>query len=267
MNSIDKLMSLNGRVAVVTGGAGYIGSALCEALGEVGAKVCILDVDKEKADKLSSDMISKRGIDSLPVGIDLFDEDQIRKVPDIVLKQYHRMDIIVNCAALVGTSELKGWTTPFEEQSSGTWRKALEINLTAAFVLIQASLPALRKNSKGSIINISSQHGMVGPDMRFYEDTQMGNPAAYAVSKGGLIQFTRWLATVLAPEIRVNAISPGGIERNQPEIFKKRYVNQTPLKRMATEEDIKGAAVYLASDLSSYVTGQNIVIDGGFTSW
>jgi NAD(P)-dependent dehydrogenase (short-subunit alcohol dehydrogenase family) len=95
----------------------------------------------------------------------------------------------------------------------------------------------------------------------------MGNPAAYSVSKGGMVQFTRWLATVLAPEIRVNAISPGGIWRTQPEDFHRRYIERTPLGRMASEEDLKGAVVYLASDMSSYVTGQNLLVDGGWTSW
>jgi NAD(P)-dependent dehydrogenase (short-subunit alcohol dehydrogenase family) len=103
--------------------------------------------------------------------------------------------------------------------------------------------------------------------MALYEATEMGNPAAYAASKGGLIQLTRWLATVLAPDIRVNTLTPGGIARNQPEIFTERYIRRTPLQRMAVEEDFKGAALYLASDLSSYVTGQNLIVDGGWTVW
>jgi NAD(P)-dependent dehydrogenase (short-subunit alcohol dehydrogenase family) len=108
---------------------------------------------------------------------------------------------------------------------------------------------------------------MVGPDLSLYEETNLGNPAAYAATKGGLLQLTRWLATVLAPDVRVNAISPGGVWRNQPEDFLKRYVAKTPLRRMATEEDLKGAVAYLASDLSAYVTGHNLVVDGGWTTW
>jgi NAD(P)-dependent dehydrogenase (short-subunit alcohol dehydrogenase family) len=108
---------------------------------------------------------------------------------------------------------------------------------------------------------------MVGPDMGVYENTTMGNPAAYATSKGGLLQLTRWLAMVLAPEVRVNAITSGGVWRNQPETFHTRYVARTPLRRMATEEDLKGAVAYLASDLSAYVTGHNLVVDGGWTVW
>ena len=128
-------------------------------------------------------------------------------------------------------------------------------------------MPALRASGHGSIIHISSLYGVVGPDMRLYEDTAMGNPAAYGASKGGLIQLNRWLSTVLAPEIRVNAISPGGLWRGQPEAFVGRYVARTPLGRMGTEEDFKGAAAFLASDASAYITGQNLVVDGGFTAW
>ena len=171
------------------------------------------------------------------------------------------------CAALVGTSDLKGWSTPFLEQNSDTWRLALEVNLTAQFVLTQACAEALAASGHGSVVNIGSIYGMGGPDMRLYENTTMGNPAAYAASKGGLLQLTRWLATVLAPDVRVNAITPGGIWRRQPEVFCARYATRTPLRRMATEEDLKGAVAYLASDLSAYVTGHNLVVDGGWTVW
>ena len=119
----------------------------------------------------------------------------------------------------------------------------------------------------GSVILIASIYGLVGPDLRLYEDTLMNNPLGYGVSKGGLLQLMRYLATILAPDIRVNAISPGGVWRSQAEIFHKRYRERTPLKRMAIEEDLKGAFAYLASDLSAYVTGHNLVIDGGWTAW
>ncbi|MBN1551042.1 SDR family oxidoreductase, partial [bacterium] len=126
---------------------------------------------------------------------------------------------------------------------------------------------ALARSQHGSIINIGSIYGIAGPDMQLYEGTSMGNPAAYAASKGGLVQLTRWLSTVLAPNIRANAITLGGVARRQPEPFCSRYIEKTPLRRMATEEDVKGAAVFLASDMSAYVTGQNIIVDGGFTVW
>ena len=125
----------------------------------------------------------------------------------------------------------------------------------------------LRAKRRGSIINISSIYGAVGPDMSLYDGTSMGNPAAYAVSKGGILQMTRWLSTVLAPDIRVNSITPGGIARNQPLPFVERYEKRTPLRRMGREEDFKGAIAYFASDLSSWVTGENLMVDGGWTAW
>lgn len=260
-------MSLKGRVAVVTGGAGYIGSALCSALAEAGADVAVLDIEIEGAQEVASSIHSELGRNTLALEIDLSDEQRTRTVPDRVIEQLGRIDILVNCAAFVGTSELEGWATTFPEQRLPAWRAALEVNLSSVFVLSQACMPALQQSGHGAIINVGSTYGVVGPDLRLYEGTAMGNPAAYAASKGGLLQLTRWLATVLAPDIRVNCMSPGGVWRNQPEAFLKRYVDRTPLKRMACEEDLKGAVVYLASDMSSYVTGQNIMVDGGWTVW
>jgi NAD(P)-dependent dehydrogenase (short-subunit alcohol dehydrogenase family) len=183
------------------------------------------------------------------------------------LGHFQRLDILVNCAGLIGAAELPGWGTPFDEQRSDTWRKALEVNLTAAFVLTQASASVLAASGHGSVINVASIYGMVGPDMRLYHGMPMGNPAAYAASKGGLLQLTRWVATALAPRVRVNAITPGGVWRGQPDAFRQRYEERTPLGRMAREEDLKGAVAFLASDLSAYVTGHNLVVDGGWTAW
>lgn len=263
MRSINDLMNLQGRVALVTGGAGRIGEALCEALAELGASVAVLDLSEEACRRVASQIQTA----CLPLAIDLADDQSVRSVPNLVQERFGRLDVLVNCAALVGTSELKGWATPFDEQTIDTWRLALEVNLTAPFLLTQVCTDLLRQSGKGSVININSIYGMVGPDLGLYEGTPMGNPAAYAASKGGLLQLTRWLATSLAPEVRVNSITSGGVERNQPDAFVERYLKRTPLKRMAVEEDLKGAVAYLASDLSSYVTGQNLIVDGGWTAW
>jgi NAD(P)-dependent dehydrogenase (short-subunit alcohol dehydrogenase family) len=125
----------------------------------------------------------------------------------------------------------------------------------------------MKKATGANIINIASIYGSYGPDWSLYKDTEMGNPAAYAATKGGLIQFTRWLATTIAPTIRVNAISPGGVSRNQPKSFQKRYKSRTPLARMASNQDFKGAMSFLASDLSSYVTGHILEVNGGWGTW
>lgn len=260
-------MDLQGRVALVTGGAGYIGSTLGEALAELGAGIVVVDLQPGPCMEVAKRIHETYKVRTLPLVLDLSDEQALRSVPNKISDNFGRLDILINCAALAGTSELKGWAGPFLEQSGEAWRLALEVNLTVPFLLIQVCTEALAASGYGSVINIASIYGLVGPNLRLYEGTPMGNPAAYAASKGGLLQLTRWLATVLAPKIRVNAISPGGIWRNQPEVFQKRYLEGTPLGRMATEEDLKGAVAYLASDLSAYVTGQNLVVDGGWTVW
>lgn len=267
MRSIKKLMNLKNRVALVTGGAGHIGSVLAESLAECGCRVVLLDTNEKECRRKAQGIQKKYGVEAYPLIVDLMDEKMLRAVGQMVSEKFKRLDILVNCAALVGTAQLKGWAVPFLEQDSSTWRKALEINLTSVFVLSQACAKFLEKSGHGSIVNISSIYGIVGPDLRLYEGTTMGNPAAYAASKGGVVQLTRWLSTVMAPKVRVNSVSLGGVLRGQSLSFVSRYHERTPLKRMAVEEDFKGAVVYLAGDLSGYVTGHNLVVDGGFSAW
>lgn len=267
MRTLRELMDLRGRAALVTGGAGHLGRAMAEALAELGCAVAVLDLDAEACLAAAEDLRGRFGVTTLALACDLADEAATRQAPSRAAQALGGLDILVHCAAFVGTSNLKGWVVPFAEQSAETWRSCLEVNLTSAFVLAQVAQPWLAARGHGSVINLASIYGVAGPDLRLYEGTAMGNPAAYAASKGGLIQLTRWLATVLAPAVRVNCITLGGIERGQPAEFQERYVARTPLKRMGVEEDIKGAAAYLASDLSAYVTGHNLVVDGGWTTW
>ncbi len=267
MKSLHELMSLNGRVALITGGAGHLGRTMASSLAECGADIVIADRSIESCRSVTSALEAEYGIRTLDIAIDLEQEKEVEALPGIVMDHFGHMDILLNNAAFVGTSGLKGWATRFEEQSTETWRRAMEVNLTACFTLCRKSSTFLRASQHGSIINVGSIYGIVGPDLSLYDGTTMGNPAAYAASKGGLLQLTRWLATTLAPHIRVNAISPGGVWRNQPKSFVERYEKRTPLGRMATEEDFKGVIAWLASDASAYVTGQNIQIDGGWDVW
>jgi NAD(P)-dependent dehydrogenase (short-subunit alcohol dehydrogenase family) len=263
MSRIADLMRLDGRVAVITGGAGHLGRAMAAALVELGAKVALVDRDPAATDAAAVAL----GSAAAGFAVDLADDAAVRTLPDAVNAKLGGLDILINNAAFVGTSTLEGWVVPFAEQSVETWRKCLDVNLTAAFALTQAAAPRLAASGHGSVINIASIYGVVGPDYGLYAGTAMGNPAAYAASKGGLIQLTRWLSTTLAPKVRVNALTPGGIARGQAQSFVDRYVSRTPLGRMATETDMIGAVAYLASDLSAYVTGQNLVVDGGWTAW
>lgn len=266
MRKVQDLLTLKGRAALITGGAGHIGRAIADAYAELGASVALVDLD-EACEHAANEIADRYHVKTVGLIRNLEVEADVRSIVPGVLERLGRLDILVNCAALVGTSKMEGWATTLSDQRVEPWRRALEVNLTAPFILIQTATAALRQSSHGAIINVGSIYGVSGPDMRLYEGLPMGNPAAYGATKGGLVQMTRWFATALAPEIRVNAISPGGLWRNQPKPFVERYVERTPMRRMATEEDMKGAAVYLASDLSAYVTGQNILVDGGWTAW
>ena len=268
MRSVSELMSLKGRVAVVTGGAGHIGSTIARTYAELGAAVVVLDRPGAAAESVAQELTETYGVLAIALYVDLADEASVRKVPQRVVETCGRLDIVVNNAAFVGADGLEGWTAPVEDQSIATWRQALEVNLTAPFLLVQKAIPFLKASGKGAVINIGSIYGTLGPDWSLYDDSTVpGTPAAYGASKGGLMQMTRWLATALAPDVRVNAIVPGGVERNTPDKFKQRYVARTPLNRMAREEDMKGIAAFLASDMSAYVTGQCVMVDGGWSAW
>lgn len=266
MRSLKELISLKDRVALVTGGAGHIGLAMGEAMAELGASIAVLDLRNAECESAAGHLQAEYGVASLPLPIDLSDVEAVRLAPQKVVDHFGRLDILVHSAAYTDTS-VPGWAVPFDQQSVGAWDKAMRINTTSAFVLVQAARQGLAVSGHGSVIFISSIYGLVGPDMRLYEGTEMNNAAGYAATKGGLLQLMRYLATLLAPQIRVNAVSPGGVGRNQADLFRERYESRTPLQRMATEEDLKGAIAYLASDLSNYVTGHNLVVDGGWTTW
>lgn len=267
MITIAKLVSLKGRRALVTGAAGGIGQVIAQSLAELGADIFLVDRPGANYGTLIDNIVRDWGVKVQTIDCDLELQGDRDRLIASILRQGSGLDVLVNNAAFVGTSDLQGWATDFEQQTIETWRRALEINLTAAFDLSKGFAPILKHSKGGNIINISSIYGSYGPDYSLYEGTLMGNPAAYAASKGGLIQLSRWLATTLAPKIRVNSISPGGVFRGQPEIFVKRYEERTPLGRMATEDDFRGAIAYLASDLSLYVTGQNLAVDGGWGVW
>lgn len=256
MRSIAQLSSLKGRKALVAGGAGHVGRAVCATLTELGARVAVVDLSAKGLPK---------GMPAFPC--DLTDETATRRAVRDAAKRLGGLDILVHTAALVGTSTLEGWAEPFARQTTKAFDAALRVNLTSAFTLVQEAAPVLARSGKGSVILFSSIYGSVGPDHGLYAGLKMANPAGYGASKGGLMQLARHLATTLAPRVRVNVVSPGGIERGQPKEFQKRYKARTPLGRMATEADVQGAVAYLASDLSAYVTGHNLVVDGGWTAW
>ena len=267
MNTIKELSNLRGRRALVTGATGNLGKVIANTLAELGADLILVDQPGSDFESLTARLTERWSVAITHHFCDLELQTQRTKLMEQVNNSSSGLNILVNNAAFVGTSDLTGWNVPFEQQTLSTWRRALEVNLTAIFDLCQGLTPMLRAAEGASIINIASTYGMLAPDWSLYAGTTMGNPAAYGASKGGLIQFTRWLATTLAPAVRVNAISPGGIRRNQPDQFIARYAARTPLQRMATEDDMRGAVAYMASDLSKYVTGQTLAVDGGWGIW
>lgn len=265
--SLQSLMDMTGRRAVVTGASGHLGRIMAQALAEMGCALCLVDRQGEALEQVASQMRTHFAVDVSSHGCDLESEVERSALITTLDETYESIHVLVNNAAFVGDSAITGWAVDFAKQSVESWRRAIEVNATAPFHLSQGLLRKLSASQTGAIVNIGSIYGVVGPDWQLYEGLAMANPAAYALSKGGLTQFTRWLATTCAPHVRVNMISPGGIHRGQDQAFVDRYVARTPMRRMASEDDFIGAVAYLASDMSRYVTGQNLIVDGGWTAW
>jgi len=251
---------LTGRTAVVTGGAGPLGRVLTQALAQAGATVLVVDRDG------AEEHAARLGDGHVGLTVDLTRPEAPEEVAAAVAG-HGACDVLVHNAAFTGTSGVPGYAVPFEEQTDEAFAAATWLNLTVPFSLTRRLAPLLRQGGHGSIVMVSSIYGIVGPNMGLYEGTTMGNPAAYGATKGGLVQLTRYLATVLAPDVRVNGFAPGGIERGQDPAFVDRYNRLTPLGRMATEQDFAGVVTWLAGDASAYVTGQTVAVDGGWTAW
>ena len=258
MNVLESF-ALDGRVAVVTGGAGLYGRQIVEALAEAGAHVFAASRGLAALEELAAELRG-RGLQVEARQLDLASEESILALCDDVLGQAGRVDILVNNAVL---RPMRSHDAPKEQ-----WEQSMQVNATGLFLISRAFGQAMAEAGQGSIVNIGSIQGMIGPDDWLYEEVPWtGFIPDYFFHKGGMLNLTRYMAGVLGPQgVRVNTLSPGGFFNNQGEGFVSRYERRTFLDRMADETDLKGAVVFLASDASAYVTGANLVVDGGYTA-
>ena len=267
-----ELFSLANKVVVVTGGAGLLGQVFCQALVDVGAHVAIVDLNLESAETVAKRINKSEAQKVVAVGSDITSPESVTQMVANVVKQLGRIDVLVNNAASKGSS-LDAFFESFEDYSLKTWREVMSVNIDGLFLVAQAVGKQMKKQGGGSIIQTSSIYGVVAPDQRIYEGSEyngrpINTPAVYSASKSAVNGLTNYLATYWASsKIRVNSLTPGGIASGQNSEFNKKYSNRVPLGRMGEATELVGALIYLASDASSYVTGQNLIVDGGLSSW
>jgi NAD(P)-dependent dehydrogenase (short-subunit alcohol dehydrogenase family) len=271
MNSnptIQQLFDLTGKVFLVAGGARNLGRDMSEALAEAGADGVLTSRDAASAEATAQQIGAATGRKIQGLSLNAVDEDDVARVIKETVEKFGRLDILVNCVG-GGGGGADGASMKLEERPRESWDALHAANVTAPFLLCKHATPVMKKQGSGSIINIASIAGIIGRDRRVYPASMAPQPIDYASAKGAVVNMTRDMAAYLGPDgVRVNAISPGGFERRQPPEFIAAYSSKTPLGRMGRDGiDLKGATVFLASDASAYVTGLNLVVDGGFSIW
>ncbi len=267
------LFDLTGKNAIVTGGCGILGEHFCKALSEFGANVAVVDINEERAKELASVIRKEYGTRTIGLYCDVSSLDSVIEMVRKAVGEFGHIHILHNNAASK-SSDLKAFFANFEDYSIDEWRKIMSVNIDGMFLVAQTVGKYMVENGiRGSIIQTSSIYGLFASDKRIYEGSQylgfqISNPAVYSTSKSAVVGLTRYLATYWGDKgIRVNALVPGGVESGQNETFKHKYSARVPLGRMAQGYEMTGALVYLASDASSYVTGQCVVVDGGLSAW
>ena len=271
--SFQQLFDLTGKVAIVTGGAGILGNRFCHGLAEMGAKIVVADLEESVCRNLAKELEKTYQIPAWGVACNVSSPESVKRMVQQVMEKFGEIHILHNNAASK-SENLEAFFAPFEEYSLEEWRKIMSVNLDGIFLVAQAVGKQMVVQGKGgSIIQTASIYGIMAPDPRIYEGSlylnhQINTPAVYSASKAGVVGLTKYLATYWADQgIRVNTLTPGGVESGQNETFQEKYSARIPMGRMAQRDEMVCALIYLASDASSYVTGQNIIVDGGLSAW
>jgi 2-deoxy-D-gluconate 3-dehydrogenase len=273
MTTIFNKFSLKGQVALVTGGAGLLGRQFSRTLAEAGGQVVVADLNIDTA-QATAQAICKDGYEAVGVGVDVTSPESTQAMVAAALDAYGRLDVMVCSAALDPKFEPQHqglYSNSFEDYPLQAWQEALDVNLTGMFLSVQAGVKPMLAQNHGSIVLICSTYGLVGPDQRIYAregQPQQFKPVFYSVTKSGVLGLTRYLATYYAgTNIRANALTPGGVYNNHDDDFVRKYTARTVLGRMADQDEMNGAVLFLASEASAYMTGANLVVDGGWTAW
>lgn len=268
---MKNILDLSGKVVVVTGGTGLLGNLYCRRMAEAGASVIVADLDQKGCTDLANEIMKDTGSRAEGIAVDLADEGMVRQWAKHIISIFGTVDVLVNNAA----AKSPNFFAPLDKFPIDDWNKVMSVNVTGIFLTVRELGSLMATRGKGSIINVSSIYGVVGPDQRIYEGSwyeEMGGaintPLIYSATKGAVISMTRYLATYWGPKgVRVNTLTPGGVSSGQNTVFNKKYSSRVPMGRMAEAEEMVGALLFLASDASSYVNGQNLIVDGGWTAW
>lgn len=273
MSYAERLFDLSGRTAIITGGAGLLGVKHAEAIAEMGGTPILIDLPSDRLEEAAERLASDFKVPACGFAADITRKEQVVTAVRSAFERFGKIDILINNAGFTGKGQrIEGLYAPFEDYPLELWVKALEVNLTGTFLVTQAVGKIMRSAKRGAIVNIASDVGVVSPDHRIYEnlpsDESFNTPIAYVTTKAAILNFTRYLATYWAPyNIRVNSLSPAGVFDDQDPEFVRRLSQLIPLGRMAHKDEYKGAIIFLVADASSFMTGANLIVDGGRTCW
>lgn len=265
MNKKD-IFDVTKKTVIITGAAGLLGPEYAEGLSQYGANIVLADIDYSKCKKIAIELSKKYRVDPLPIKVNISDKKSIKNLVNKTLKKYSKIDILINNAVYQGNDKIRN--TKFVDLPLSIWNKAVAVNLTGMFLCCQEIGRIMENQKSGVIINISSTYGVVAPDQRIYGKSGQNAAIFYSATKSAVLNLTRYLASYWHGKgIRVNTLTPGGVEKDQDLDFIKKYSAKTMLGRMARKDEYVGAIIFLASDASSYMTGSNLIVDGGWTAW